>query len=111
MHITRYELNVKKVSFVIIIYLAISLFASSLVYSAEAKQDDKVTIVTPDVVARLCPTPNCGTNRHITRIPKGTVLIVEGITIVKTGFLKTKWFEVTHEGKKGWISIYDTDKQ
>jgi len=62
-------------------------------------------------VARFCPYPNCGQDQHITRIPKGTVLTVEGIQSVKSGMLPpVKWFEVTYKGKKGWVSIYDTDK-
>jgi len=81
------------------------------VYSGEVKQGDKVTIITPETVARLCPYPNCGQDQHITRIPKGTVLTVEGIQSVKSGMLPSvKWFEVTYKGKKGWVSIYDTDK-
>jgi len=81
------------------------------VYAGEVRQGDKITIVTPDTVARLCPYPNCGENQHITRIPKGTVLEVEGIMDVKSGMLPAvKWFEVTYKGKRGWISIFDTDK-
>ena len=78
----------------------------------DAVESDKVTIVTPNTVARLCPYPNCGQNQHITRIPKGTVLEVKGIMDVQSGRLPpVKWFEVTYKGKKGWISIFDTDKQ
>jgi len=80
------------------------------VWGSEVKQGDKITVVTPGTVARLCPHPNCGQNQHITRIPKGTVLKVEGIMDVKSGMLTAKWFEVTYKGKRGWISIFDTDK-
>ena len=83
---------------------------ASNVNASEVKQSDKVTIVTPGTVARLCPHPNCGQNQHITRIPKGTVLKVEGIMDVKSGVLTVQWFEVTYKGKRGWISIFDTDK-
>ena len=83
---------------------------ASGLYASEVKQGDKVTIITPGTVARLCPHPNCGQNQHITRIPKGTILKVEGIMDVKSGILTVKWFEVTYKGKRGWISIYDTDK-
>ncbi len=62
-------------------------------------------------MARLCPYPNAGQSEHITRIPKGTLLEVEGITDVKAGVMSVKWFEVTYQGKKGWISTYDTDNQ
>jgi len=91
--------------------LIMTPFIASVVYAKEVKQGDKVTIITPETVARLCPHPNCGSNQHITRIPKGTVLKIEGIMTIKSGMLSTKWFEVTYKGKRGWISIYDTDKQ
>lgn len=73
------------------------------------RQGSKVTIVTPETVARLCPRPNCGEDQHIIRIPENTVLEVEGVTTVKTGRMSIKWFEVTYRGKRGWVSIYDTD--
>ena len=79
--------------------------------TSKIKQDDKVTIVVPGTVARLCPYANCGENQHITRIPEGTVLTVEGIMEVKSGRLPpVKWFEVTYKGKRGWLSIFNTDK-
>ena len=82
------------------------------VRAAELKQGDKIKIVTPGTVARLCPHPNCGVNQHITRIPQGTDLTIEGIMNVKFGPLPpVKWFEVTYKGKKGWISIFDTNAQ
>ena len=81
------------------------------IYASEVKQGDKVTIIVPGTVARLCPYPNCGQDQHITRIPEGTVLEVEGIMDVKSGRLPAvKWFEVTYKGKRGWISIFNTDK-
>ena len=89
--------------------VVVSCIASN-VYAGEVRQGDKVTIVTPGTVARLCPHPNCGQNQHITRIPEGTVLKVEGIIDVKSGVLTVKWFEVTYKGNRGWISIFDTDK-
>lgn len=95
-----------------ICYLLVLLsFFSTTVWGGNVKQGDKVTIITPETVARLCPHPNCGQNQHITRIPKGTVLKVEGIMTVKSGMMKVTWFEVTYKGKKGWISVYDTNKQ
>ena len=35
-----------------------------------------MTIITPGIEARLCPQPGCGPDRHITRIPEGTVLTI-----------------------------------
>lgn len=87
------------------------LSCSSVVFSDDVKHGDKVKIITPDVNARLCPSPNCGSNQHITRIPNGTVMEIEGIQNVKAGMFAVKWFEVTFKGKRGWVSIYDTDKQ
>ncbi len=83
---------------------------ASNVYAGDVKQGDEVTIVTPGTVARLCPHPNCGQDQHITRIPEGTVLKVDGIMDVKSGMLSAKWFEVTYQGKRGWISMFDTNK-
>jgi hypothetical protein len=96
----------KSLSFVLVIPCI-----AAYVYASEVKQGDKVTIITPGTVARLCPHPNCGSSQHITRIPKGVVLEIEGIMDVKSGMLPAvKWFEVTYKGKRGWISIFDTNK-
>jgi hypothetical protein len=96
---------------VLLCLLAIVPFVVANSQASKIKQGDKVTIVTPGTVARLCPYPNCGQDQHITRIPKGTVLPVEGIMDVKSGIMTVKWFEVTYKGNRGWISIFDTDKQ
>jgi len=79
-------------------------------FAGEVKQNDKITIVTAGTVARLCPHPGCGPDKHITRIPQGTVLNVEGIEYYTIGTFKVKWFEVVYKENRGWISIYDTDK-
>ena len=97
---------------VLLCFLAIVPFVVGDSQGSEIKQGDTVTIVVPGTVARLCPYPNCGQDQHITRIPEGTVLQVEGIMDVKSGRLPpVKWFEVTYKGKRGWISIFNTDKQ
>lgn len=102
----------KELFIALLLFLIMTLFIASEVYAKEVKLGDKVTIITPETVARLCPHPSCGQNQHITRIPQGTVLKIEGIASVMIGMLPAvKWFEVTYKGKKGWISIYDTDKQ
>lgn len=74
------------------------------------KVGDKVTIITPGALARLCPRPSCGQDEHLARIPRGVVLEVEGVTDVTTGMASATWFEVTFKGKRGWVSAYDTDK-
>lgn len=71
---------------------------------------DELTIVVSGTVARLCPSPNCGQDQHITLIPEGTVLKIESITDVMFPRMTVRWFEVTYQGKRGWISIFDTDK-
>ena len=103
-------MRVLKFFFAILLLTVLALGIALDVNASEVKQSDKVTIVTPGTVARLCPHPNCGQNQHITRIPKGTVLEVEGIMDVKSGVFTVQWFEVTYKGKRGWISIFDTDK-
>lgn len=93
-----------------VIATAILLFTSN-VFSEDVKQGDKIKIITPETLARFCPYPNCGSNQNITRIPEGTTLEVEGIQTVKSGLMTVKWFEVTFRDRKGWVSIYDTNKQ
>ena len=74
-------------------------------------QAEEISIITPGVLARLCPQPNCGPNKHLARIPEATALEVEGMTETQIGTLPpVKWFEVTYQDKKGWVSIFDTDK-
>ena len=98
--------------FIIVSLLVMVLCITSNIYAKEVKQGDKVTIIVPGTVARLCKYPNCGQDQHITRIPDKTILTVEGITDVKSGKLPSvKWFEVTYKKKRGWISIFDTDAQ
>jgi hypothetical protein len=80
------------------------------IYADEIKPGDTVTIITPGIEARLCPHPGCGPDRHITRIPAGTVLIVKNTEDYVIGTFKVKWFEVVYDENRGWISIYDTDK-
>ena len=72
----------------------------------------KIIISTPGTLARLCPYPNCRADQNIARIPKNTVLEIEGITAAQVGRSPpVTWYEVTYNGKRGWVSIYDTDKQ
>jgi hypothetical protein len=100
-----------KRTIIIFLFVIVIPFTALDVYPSEVKQGDKVTIIVPGTLARLCPYPNCGSNQHITRIPEGTVLEVEGIMEVKSGILPSvKWFEVTYKGKRGWLSIFNTNK-
>lgn len=95
---------------VIFVFVACFLISSPAVCGT-VKQGDTVTIVTPDVLARLCPYPMCGSGAHLARIPQGTSLKVLGINNVKSGMTTITWFEVEFKKQKGWISIFDTDKQ
>jgi hypothetical protein len=79
-------------------------------WADEVKVGDSVTIVTPGIDARLCPQPACAPDQHITRIPEGTVLTIQGTDVFAIGTFNVKWFEVIYEDQRGWISIYDTDK-
>ena len=93
------------------ILLLISINAFSTAEADAIEQGDQIIVVTPGTVARLCPYPNCGPDQHITRIPKDTVLEVTGVNEAKAGMMSVKWFEVTFNGKRGWISTYDVNKQ
>lgn len=76
----------------------------------EVEHRDKITIITPQTRARLCPSPSCGQNQHLARIPKGTELFVQWSIDIGSGPSSVTWYEVTYKGKKGYVSIYDTDK-
>ena len=80
------------------------------IYADEIRPGDKVTIVTPGIEARLCPQPGCGPDRHITRIPEGTVLTIISTEDYAIGTFKVKWIEVVYDENRGWISIYDTNR-
>lgn len=80
------------------------------IYAEEIKPGDAVTIITLGIEARLCPHPGCGPDRHITRIPAGTVLTVQNTEDYVIGTFRVKWFEVVYNENRGWISVYDTDK-
>jgi hypothetical protein len=71
---------------------------------------DHITILTPGTTARLCPQPVCKPEKHITRIPQGTVLKVEAVEAVQIGTITVLWFEVTYGENRGWISIFDTNE-
>ena len=79
-------------------------------YVSEVKLGDNVTIVRPGNVTKLCPYPDCRQGQHVTRVPKGTVLKVEGMMNVRYGDSTMKWLETIYKDKRGWISIYDTDQ-
>jgi len=90
--------------------LAMTPYMASDVYASEVKLGDKITIVGPGKVTKLCPYPDCRQGQHVARIPNGTVLKVEGIMNVKHGNSTMMWFEATYKEKRGWVSIYDTDQ-
>ena len=83
---------------------------ASEVPAGEVKKGDTVTIATPGIEARLCPHPMCKPDQHITRIPQGTVLRIHDIRDAKIGTFTVRWFAVTYNENRGWISIFDTDK-
>ena len=96
----------------LLLFISVILFSGlcPAAWAGDAKVGDSVTIVTPGIEARLCPQPACGPDQHLTRIPEGTVLTVQGTDVFAIGTFNVKWFEVVYENHHGWISIYDTDK-
>jgi len=95
---------------VLLLFLTVVPCMASDIYVIDVKLGDKVTIVRPGNVTKLCPYPDCRQGQHVTRIPKGTVLKVEGMMNVKYGNSTMKWLETTYKEKRGWISIYDTEQ-
>jgi hypothetical protein len=95
---------------VLLLLLTAAPCMASDVYVSEVKLGDKITIVRPGNVTKLCPHPDCRQGQHVTRIPRGTVLKVEGVMNVKYGNSTMKWFETIYKERRGWISIYDTDQ-
>jgi hypothetical protein len=83
---------------------------ASDIFINDVKLGDAVTVVGPGNATKLCPYPDCRQGQHVIRIPKGTVLKVEGMMNVKCGNSTMKWLETIYREKRGWISIYDTDQ-
>jgi len=96
------------------IVFLLSTFSYSIVPNVNAeeiKQRVEIKVLTVVTMARLCPHPNCGQDQHITRIPAGTVLVIEGINTVKSGLMTVQWFEVTYKDNRGWVSILNTNAE
>ncbi len=94
----------------LLLLLAAALYVSQGAYAGDVKLGDKVTTVRSGNITALCPFPGCEKGEHIARIPKGTVLKVEGMINVRYKNSTAKWVETTYKDKRGWISIYDTKK-
>jgi hypothetical protein len=94
----------------LLLLLITALYVSQGAYAGDVKLGDTVTTVRPGSITKLCPFPGCEKGQHIARIPKGTVLKVEGLMKVRYGNSTTKWVQTTYKEKRGWISIYDTNK-
>lgn len=68
----------------------------------------------PDVVriveerSRLCPEPDCGQGEEMARLPRGVDFEVEDVAIVRLPRWSVLWFRVTHEGRTGWVSEFNT---
>jgi hypothetical protein len=95
---------------VLLLLLVVAPCMASDIHVSDVKLGDKVTVVGPGSATKLCPYPGCRQGQHVTRIPEGTVLKVEGMMNVKYGNSTMKWFETIYKKKRGWISIYDTDQ-
>lgn len=114
-------MKVLKVFFAVLLSIVLVRGIALAATVNEINQGDKVIIVAPGSGARLCAYPRCEKEQNIALIPEGTVLEIEGITEVKTNTVLTagwgfkiyvteQWFEVTYEGKKGWIDRFDAEK-
>lgn len=77
----------------------------------EGVEGDIITIVPPNG-ARLLPFPESG-NDFISRIPKGTQLVIKKIRKIHRGMrdivAPVYWFKVEYKQKVGWVSIFCTD--
>ena len=67
-----------------------------------------IKIVTPGNRARLCSEPDCGRGTELSRLPTNIILETKGNRRIKSGYMEATWYNVTHEGKTGWVSEYDT---
>lgn len=92
--------------------LAMDSDAAAEKNSTQAVPGDQVKIVTPDDRARLCPHVGCEGDREIDirRLPTGTEFKVEAVQTQTLPKWDVVWYEVSHWGKKGWVSEFDTDK-
>jgi hypothetical protein len=115
------NVKVSKVFLAVMLTLVMVLSMALVANADEIEQGDKVIIVEPGSGARFCEVPQCGKKQTIAFIPGGTVLEVEGIREVNTDvilssgwgyiyYVTEQWFQVTYEGKSGWIKRYDTEK-
>ena len=67
-----------------------------------------IKIVTPGNRARFCSEPDCGRGTEISRLPTNIILETKGSTRIKSVYMEATWYNVTYEGKTGWVSEYDT---
>lgn len=78
--------------------------------AGKAGASDTITVVTVNNRARLCNAPNAGENGTLARINTGTKLKVLDATSVRLPAWNVTWYKVTHKGKTGWVSEFDTDR-
>jgi hypothetical protein len=113
-HVIGANMSKKRIAFscLLLLFILVILFSGlrPVALADNVKVGDTATIVTPGIEARLCPQPACGPDQHLTRIPEGTVLTIEGTHVFVIGTFKVKWFEVIYQNQRGWISIFDTDR-
>lgn len=68
-----------------------------------------LTVVTLDDRARLCPKPDCEEGQELARLPTGLVLNVQAEKSIHLPRWEVIWFQVSHEGRRGWVSEFETD--
>ena len=94
----------------VVALIATNIYAEDIM--DKLKDGYKITIMTTGTTAPLCPRPMCGMNEHIARIPEDTVLKVDYSAKLEHGATKpVVWCYVNYEGKRGWVSVYDTDQK
>ena len=68
-----------------------------------------LTVVTLDDRARLCPKPDCEEGQELARLPTGLVLNVQAEKSIHLPRWEVIWFQVSYEGRRGWVSEFETD--
>lgn len=75
-----------------------------------AQVGDILKIITTDDQARLCPNPLCKKDQELFRVPTNTELKIEEVSLERLPMWDIVWYKIAFNGKKGWISEFDTDK-
>ena len=86
------------------------IHASLLSAKLQVGSGDRITILTAENRARLCPRPDCGEGRELLRMPTNTKLRVLGSYTQHQPIFDVTWYKVKYQEKEGWVSEFNTDK-